>query len=88
MAAIRTEFAPTPGEPGAKSTECAGCGAEFWQWERKYGKYCATCSADRSTRVIRANRTKSGPVYEKVVRGQLRYWLGEAARLGLAPDVD
>ena len=31
----------------------------------------------------RQQRAKSGPVYERVVKGQLRYWIREAERLGI-----
>lgn len=83
---MRDQFAPEPNAPGAKVTVCEHCGNEFWQWEGKYIKQCSACGAARCTASITASRTKEGPGWEKVVRGQLRRWLAEAERLGLTLD--
>lgn len=88
MANVRNRFAPDPNTEGAKATRCESCGEEFWQWERQYKKRCSACGAERCVDAIEGSMHKSGPAYEKVVRGQLRHWLAEAERIGLAPGAD
>jgi hypothetical protein len=62
---------------------CQQCGVVF---ERSMGKPKKWCHDHANAAVISQNlaaRNKSGPTYEKQVRGQLKHWHAEARRLGI-----
>lgn len=70
---------------GARYTEreCPDCGARFTRRSDKPTGRCIDCAKLHFASVARQEHTKSGPVWEKITRGQLAYWTAEADRLGL-----
>lgn len=62
---------------------CPTCGATFRRHAGKSTGQCLDCASKTFESVARQSKDKKGPVYEKVVRGQLAYWSAEATRLNL-----
>lgn len=69
--------------PGHTERECPRCGARFYRRRGKPTGRCPDCAFEVFASVVKQHREKAGPIYEKVVRGQLRYWSAEAKRIGV-----
>lgn len=82
--AIRQDCAPTKHGPGVVEEVCEECSKTFLRWSGKVRHYCPECAAHRLVEANVQTALRTGPTYEKVVRGQLRYWKREAERLGIA----
>ena len=87
LARVRREGTPKANDPTAERTLCVQCGKRFVRSRSSSKTTCPACAKRRQIDAGLSTITKSGPIYEKVVRGQLRYWLAEADRLGIeTPD--
>ena len=62
---------------------CPDCGATFQRRSGKPTGRCIDCASDVFVAAARASVERAGPIYERVVVGQLRHWHAEAERLGL-----
>jgi hypothetical protein len=83
LADVREQLAPMPRTRHAVTARCSDCGGEFVKRRDDDRTYCATCGAGRQLTMAEAHRYKEGPLYERIVRGQLKHWTAEAARIGL-----
>lgn len=85
MSEIRRLYAPEFANENTKTRICRGCEEPFLEWKRDRHLYCPDCAYERQLLVISGVENKRGPKYERWVREQLAFWLGEARRLGLDP---
>ena len=83
LAFVRAELAPRPDSDRYVIEVCEECGVEFPRAKGRRRRWCPECSAARMVRNCDATSNRNGEAYEKVVRGQCLYWLGEANRLGV-----
>ena len=87
LARVRRAGTPKADDPTAERAVCVQCGKRFVRSRTSSKTTCSTCAKRRQIDAGLATITKSGPTYEKIVRGQLRFWLAEADRLGIEiPD--
>lgn len=83
MAKQRSAFAPTALTKESREEICEDCGVKFLRWVGRRKTRCPGCAAKRMTEAGTQTANKAGPIYEQMVRRQLKYWLGEKKRLGL-----
>lgn len=62
---------------------CETCGEEFVRAKGRRRHYCPECRISRSVSAQRDAMNRHGPMWEKLVLGQLRRWTEEAEKLGL-----
>ena len=80
---LREQFAPAKDDPDAVAETCVECGRVFWRRKGKRRHYCPKCGQASNVLASVSMSKRSGPTYEKAVRGQLAFWTAEAERLGL-----
>lgn len=86
QAEVRERVARDVPERLRKTRVCVDCKQPFLGNVDDDRRYCAQCGAARNMNGTEQMSRRMGPVYEKAVRGQLRFWLSEAARLGITLD--
>ena len=87
LARVRRAATPRMGTGDAIRATCVECGKRFTRSKRDNKTRCPACARQRQIDAGLAVKVKEGPTYERVVRGQLRFWLAEAERLGIdLPD--
>jgi hypothetical protein len=82
-ALVRAALAPKRGDPDAVRAKCRLCKRTYLRRKYEYKPTCPACSHRTEVEALDQISAKQGPAWEKTVRGQLRYWLAEAARLGI-----
>ena len=85
LARVRRSSTPKMGTGAAIRATCVECGKKFTKAARDNKTRCPACARQRQIDAGLAVALKEGPTYERVVRGQLRFWLAEASRLGIDP---
>ena len=88
LAKVRKLHTPRADSPGARRVKCRLCSRTFTRGKTQRQYICPTCSRSRQVGLGLQMKAKEGPLYEKTVRGQLRFWMAEAERLGISPDDD
>ena len=87
LARVRRSSTPKMTSGTARRVVCVECGKKFTRSAHDNKTRCPTCARQRQIDAGLAGVLKQGPTYERVVRGQLRFWLAEAERLGIeVPD--
>ena len=86
LSLARRAATPKVGDPLAERATCVECGKRFTRSRRNPKSSCPACSRARQIEAGVSMRRKDGEIYERTVRGQLRYWSSEADRLGITTD--
>ena len=84
LSQVRKSHTPKASDPTARRVSCRECNKTFTRGKTQRQYVCPSCTKQRQIDAGVQMVEKSGPFYERTVRGQLRFWLGEAERLGIS----
>ena len=70
-------------DPNAVREQCVDCGVVFWRDKGRRKLRCWDCRYARIVVAAKQSKAREGDTYVATVRGQCRYWMAEAKRLGL-----
>ena len=87
-AKVRRANTPNRREVIAVIATCSECGSGFTRKRTQRMTICPACSRQCQIDAGRQNRAKEGPIWERTVGAQLKYWTSEARRLGIFYDDD
>jgi DNA-directed RNA polymerase subunit RPC12/RpoP len=69
--------------PRTYTVVCDTCGENFERLAGRKKTTCFDCGVSAVVEATRQQKARKGPIYEKAVSKNLRFWRAEAKRLGI-----
>lgn len=81
--ALRQELVRDTDRANTVMRSCTSCAKRFRARAGKPNVKCPKCAKGDAVASVAEQKRREGPIYEKTVTAQLRYWSAEAQRLGI-----